>query len=93
MCFATSCLSGQRDPFGNVSYKELRMSGVTLVRPDGEHELSPHEIQHLDTFGIRTLSGPVASFKLHEDSITGRPRPDTGLVRFRLSCPRLLCPV
>jgi thioredoxin reductase (NADPH) len=43
---------------------------ITLVAPDGGHQLSPQEIQHLTNFGIQTVSGPVASLELHEDTIT-----------------------
>jgi thioredoxin reductase (NADPH) len=59
---------------GTKGYKEalfLRSytRDVTLVAPDGRHELSPQEVQHLAICGIRTLSGPIVGLELHEDTI------------------------
>jgi thioredoxin reductase (NADPH) len=43
---------------------------VTLIAPNGRHELSPKKMQHLEACGVRTLQGPVVALELHEATIS-----------------------
>jgi thioredoxin reductase (NADPH) len=43
---------------------------VTLIAPDGPHELSATHRGQIEQAGIRQIDGPVGNFCLQEDSIT-----------------------
>jgi thioredoxin reductase (NADPH) len=60
---------------GSKGYKEalfLRSytRDVALVAPDGDHKLSTQEAEHLESCGVRTLSGPIVALELHQDTIS-----------------------
>jgi thioredoxin reductase (NADPH) len=60
---------------GTKGYKEalfLRSytRDVTLISPEGSHELSPKQERHLAECDVRTVSGPVAKLELQEETIS-----------------------
>ncbi|OHV76831.1 NAD(P)/FAD-dependent oxidoreductase [Rhizobium sp. LCM 4573] len=60
---------------GTKGYKEalfLRSytRDVTLISPNGSHELSPKQKRHLAGCDVRTVSGPVTKLELQEETIS-----------------------